>query len=199
MRQRLVRTATGLLVGGAIALGVGEAQADPQASVGLTLGAAGVGLDRKIWTGTDFHFGLHGDVLFGRSTPRDFGVGPYLEVLTHGFDEIQFGGGLSTLFPVLDPFPIVASVGAYARNGDDAFGLEPGLSGQLFFGSRSYNFHANYVMSAGLMAQLRYGLGASRETSIVVGAQIDLAILGLPLVFLVNAARGGSQATAPVR
>ena len=175
------------------------AQADPQATVGLTMGAAGAGLNRSIWQATAFHLGVHGDVLFGRERNADFGIGPYAELLTNGFDEIQFGGGLSGLLPVLDTFPIVLSAGAYGRKATGGFGLEPGLAGELFFGSRSFNFHAPYVMTAGLIGQLRYGLGPSKETSIVVGAQVDFAILTLPFVFLINAARGGSSETAPVK
>jgi len=179
--------------------GARSARAEPQATAGLTIGAAGVGFDRRIWESTAFHLGLRGDVIFGRRNNADFGVGPYVEVLTHAFDEIQFGGGVSTLVPVLDPFPLVVSVGAYGRKGDDAFGLEPGVVGSLFFGSRSYNFHSNYVMTAGLLAEMRYGLGPSKETSIVLGAQLDLAALGLPFVFLINAIRGPSGEADPVR
>jgi hypothetical protein len=175
------------------------AAADPQATVGLTMGAAGAGLNRSIWQTTAFHLGVHGDVLFGREKNSDFGIGPYAEVLTNGFDEIQFGGGVSGLLPVLDTFPIVISAGAYGRQAAGGFGLEPGLVGELFFGSRSFNFHAPYVMTAGLIGQMRYGLGPSKETSIIVGAQVDFAILTLPFVFLINAARGGSSETAPVK
>ena len=197
-----------MLAGALVAMHAGPARAEPQATVGLTLGAAGAGLSRSIWQSTAFHLGIHGDVLFGRSSNADFGIGPYAEVLTNGFDEIQFGGGLSGLLPVLDTYPIVVSVGAYGRQASAeayrplapaSFGLEAGLAGELFFGSRSYNFHAPYVMTAGLIAQMRYGLGPSRETSIVLGAQVDFAILSLPFVFLFNAVRGGSSETAPIR
>jgi hypothetical protein len=203
---RLVAYAASALVGAVVVAHASPARAEPQATVGLTVGAAGAGLDRAVWTSTAFHLGLHGDVLFGRSRNADFGIGPYAELLTNGFDEIQFGGGLSGLLPVLDTFPIVLSAGAYGRRafGSDLQvtsrpGLEPGLAGEIFFGSRSYNFHAPYVMTAGLIGQVRYGLGASRETSIVVGAQVDVAILSLPFVLLINAARGGSSETAPTR
>jgi hypothetical protein len=182
-----------------VALHAAGAHADPQATVGLTVGAAGAGLNRSIWQATAFHLGIHGDVLFGRERNSDFGIGPYAEVLTNGFDEIQFGGGLSGLLPILDTFPLVLSAGAYGRQATGGYGLEPGLAGELFFGSRSFNFHAPYVMTAGLIGQMRYGLGPSRETSIIVGAQLDFAILTLPFVFLINAARGGSSETAPVR
>jgi hypothetical protein len=176
----------------------GPAHAEPQASVGITVGAAGQAYDRQWWKRTAFHLGLHGDVLFGRTSNADFGIGPYAEVFTHAFDEIQFGGGVSGLLPVIDTFPIVLSAGAYARKGPDLHGLAPGLAGELFWGSRSYNFHSRYVLSGGLLAQLRYGLGPARETSIVIAAQVDLGLLVLPILFLVTAARGGSPATAPL-
>lgn len=183
----------------AIVLAPSVGRAEPQATAGLTLGVAGAGLDREIWGSTLFHMGVRGDVLFGRSQNSDFGVGPYAEVLTHAFDEIQFGGGVSVLLPVIDYLPIVVSAGAYGRRGDDDFGLEPGLTGQLFWGSRSYNFHANYVMTGGVFGHMRYGLGASKETSIVIGAQLDFVLLSLPALFLINAIRGGSSDTDPVR
>ncbi len=133
-------------------LTAGAARAEPQASVGLTVGVAGEGLDHQIWRDrTAFHLGLHGDVLFGRSSNSDFGFGPYAEILSHDFDEVQFGGGVSGLLPILDTFPLVLSVGAYGRKGSDAFGLEPGVAGELFWGSRSYNFNSRYVLSGGLL------------------------------------------------
>lgn len=172
--------------------------AEPQGTAGLTIGVAGAGKDRKIWDDTLFHMGLRGDVLFGRSKNSDFGLGPYAEVSTLAFTEVQFGGGLSVLLPVIDYLPIVVSGGAYGRKGIDDFGVEPGVTGQIFWGTRSYNFHANYVMAAGLIGQMRYGLGPSRETSIVLGAQLDLAAMSLPFLFVINAIRGGSRDTDPV-
>jgi len=175
------------------------AHAEPQASVGLTIGAAGEAYGRQWWKRTAFHLGLHGDILFGRSSTSGFGVGPYAEVFTHAFDSIQFGGGVSGLLPVIDAFPIVLSAGAYGRKGSDKYGVEPGVTGQLFWGSRSYNFHSKYVLSGGLLAQLRYGLGPSRETAIVIAAQVDVVLLAMPILFLVTAARGGSGEAAPLR
>jgi hypothetical protein len=93
----------------------------------------------------------------------------------------------------------VVSAGAYGRKGSDKFGVEPGVAGELFWGSRSYNFHSNYVLSGGLLTQLRYGLGASHETSVVVAAQVDLLLLAMPVIFLVTAARGGSHEVDPIR
>src|SRR5690348_3949815 len=139
---KFARAAAALVGAFVVALRVAPAAAEPQATVGLTMGAAGAGLNRSIWQTTAFHLGVHGDVLFGRSRNSDFGLGPYAELLTNGFDEIQFGGGVSGLLPVLDTFPIVLSAGAYGRQAKGGFGLEPGLAGELFFGSRSFNFHA---------------------------------------------------------
>lgn len=190
---------TAALAGLALCTVVGAARAEPQASVGLTLGAAGEGYDRQWWKRTAFHLGLHGDILFGRRANSDFGIGPYAEVLTHAFDSIQFGGGVSGLLPVLDTFPIVLSAGAYGRKGSDKYGVEPGVVGELFWGARSYNFHSKYGLSGGLLAQLRYGLGPSKETAIVIAAQVDVGLLVLPIMFLVTAARGGSSEAAPVR
>jgi hypothetical protein len=175
------------------------ARADPQGTVGLTVGAAGVGLDRAVWDTTVFHLGARGDVLFGRDGNDDFGVGPYAEVLTHAFDEMQVGGGVSALVPVIEALPLVLSAGMYGRQGNEGFGLEPGAAGALFWGTRSYNYHGGYGMAAGLLLEGRWGLGSSRETSIVIGAQLDLYVLSLPVVLLINAVQGGSSETAPVR
>lgn len=175
-----------------------SARADPQGTAGLTIGVAGRAYDHRVWDETAFHLGLRGDVIFARESVHDFGVGPYAELFTHAFDELQVGGGVSLLMPVIDTFPIVASFGAYGRIGDDDYGFEPGLTGQLFFGTRGYNYSSDYVMSAGLLLEGRVGLGDSGETSLLIGAQLDAAFLGLPFVFLIEALSGGSRETDPV-
>lgn len=177
----------------AVAFVAGPAQAEPQANLGLTLGVAGRAYEYELWQQTAFHMGLRGDVLFLRESSTDFGVGPYAEVFTHAFDELQLGGGVSVLLPVIDAVPVVASLGLYGRAGDDDHGFEPGLASTLFFGSRSYNHSASYVVTAGLLAQGRVGLGDARETSIVIAAQIDTVFLALPFVFLAEALSGGSS------
>src|SRR5262249_49396455 len=113
--------------------------------------------------------------------------------------QIQLGAGVSGLLPVIDPLPIVLSAGVYGRRGDDAYGFEPGITGQLFWGSRSYNFHANYVMSVGFLGEFRYGLGPSQEASIVLSAQLDIVALSLPFVFLSSVMRGGSSETKSIK
>lgn len=185
----------GLALGAVVAVSPAPALAEPQGTAALTVGVAGTGDDRAIWDETVFHLGGRGDVLFGRAANTDFGVGPYAEIMSHAFDDFQFGGGASLLLPVIDTFPIVLSAGGYGRAAD---AVEPGLATAFFWGSRSYNYHSSYVMSGGLLAQFRYGLGDTRETSIVIGAQLDLLVLSLPFVFLANAIGGGSPDTAPV-
>jgi hypothetical protein len=174
--------------------------AEPQVSVGVTVGAAGEGFDHRMWTRrTAFHLGLHGDLVLGRSSTSSFGVGPYVELLTHAFDEVELGGGVSGLLPVLDTFPVIVSAGVYGRKGPEGFGLEPGVAGEICWGPRSYNFHSRYVLSGGLLGQVRYGLGPTREMSIVVAAQVDIMVLAIPVLFLINAARGSSPEAAPLR
>jgi hypothetical protein len=199
-----------LLAAAAVLAAPSSALAGPQGTVGLTIGAAGVSPDsdkiapqgelpRGFWKQTDLHLGLRGDLMFFREKNADFGIGPYAEVLTNGFNQIQFGGGGTFLLPVLDTLPVVVSGGLYARKGDDRFGLTPGVATSLFWGSRSYNYHSSYVLAAGLLGELRYGLGPNHETSIVVGAQIDLVAFSLPFVFLASVVRGHSHEVDPVR
>ncbi len=172
--------------------------ADPQANAGLTIGGAAVGHDGRFWEGGEFHVGLRSDVMFLRDSDDHFGLGPYVELGTFAFDEFQFGGGANVLFPIHPHLPLVASVGAFGRVGDDGYGLEPGLAGSLFWGSRSFNFHANYVMTGGLLLGFRQSLGDSRETAFVIGVQLDLAFMGIPLVALLDLMRGPSAEVAPV-
>ena len=175
-----------------------QAFAEPQAPAAITIGAAGRAVQHKFWDQTVFHLGARGDVLFGRSNVSSFGFGPYAEVATHAFDEFQFGTGGAALLPIIDGLPLVLSAGAYGRYAP-VFGLEPGVAASLFWGLRSYNHHGPYNMAGGLLAQFRYGLGASGETAIVISAQLDVVALSLPAQFIINAIRGGSPDTRPDR
>ncbi len=187
-----------------LALAAAEAAASPpQVAVGITVGAAGVGKDKRIWDDTVFHLGARGDVMFGRDGSKGFGIGPYLEVLTHDFGELQTGAGASFLIPVSELFPIVISGGGYMRipwqDGTGALagkshGIEPGVAATLFFGTRSFNFHGSYELTAGLLGQVRFGLGESHESSFVVAAQIDLAALWIPWVFVIHALQESPEA-----
>jgi hypothetical protein len=176
------------------------ARAEPQGNAALTIGGAGVGTRGKFWERPAFHLGARGDVLFLRKKARDFGLGPYLEagMLAHRLVEAQFGGGLSLLLPVHETFPLVVSVGPFGRYGTDKL-AEPGVAGAIFWGTRSYNYSAGYVMAAGLSVGYRQAFGESKESVLLVAAQLDLAAMGLPIVLLINALRGPTAAAKPIR
>lgn len=192
---RILRTLA--TAGVALAALGGTARAEPQSSVALALGVAGVGEQRAYWDKTVFHLGAHADLLLGRSKPTDLALGPFVELGTLGFNDFQFAGGASGLLPVFETFPLVVSLGAYGR-ATGTYGVEPGLVGQLFWGSRSYNYHSIYGMSAGLVGQLRFGLGSAEDTAIMLGAQLDLAAMSLPFIYLYKVLAGPSKEAAPI-
>jgi hypothetical protein len=167
---------------------VGMAQDPPpapsraQANVGLDAGLAGVG-SGSFWSETRLLVGARGDVLFGRNNPAAFGYGPMLGVATYGFKDISFQGGGSLLLPVHDYLPFVLSAGPYVRK-DDAW--EPGAFGTLFWGTRSFNYHSNYGMAAGLQIEGRVGFGDSRERTILLAVHLDAEAMALPVVMLIN-------------
>lgn len=181
MRRVLVAAALGAALVGAPA----EASAEPQFSAGLTVGPA----FRHLRVGPvkpAFHLGARFDVLFLRSAQRDMGLGPYVDLGTSGFDSFESGGGISWLIPA-GGTSFVASGGGQARVASGT--VEPGLTWGLFWGSRSFNYHSSYGFGVGLFAQGRYGLGDSKSFDLVTGLQVDFAVIALPFLLLVNAAR----------
>jgi len=134
------------------------------------------------------HVGLRGDVLWGREQGADAGWGPYAEAMT-SFDDVSVGAGVSTLVPVHPYLPVVLSGGGYGWNGPEG-GWEPGGTAQIFWGSRSYNYHGNYIMAGGVSVQGRYGFGEREERAIVLAAHLDGQVLALPFVLLYEAMRG---------
>ena len=58
----------------------------------------------------------------------------------------------------------------------------PGVSGWLFFGSRSFNFHSSYVMAGGLLLGVERDLRDPNQSAVVIAAQIDGLVLALPFV-----------------
>jgi hypothetical protein len=160
--------------------------AEPQGNVAATVGAT-------LREGVDevrVHLGGRGDVLFGRSSHRDFGVGPYAEVMT-AWDDLSVGGGGSLLIPVHEYLPIVGSVGGYGRRFDG--GWEPGLTAQVFWGSRSFNYHGWYGMTVGLSVQARVGVGEDGERGMVVALHMDGQALALPFLMAYGAFGGGAE------
>lgn len=160
------------------------ARADPQASLGLTVGGA-----LRNVAGADpehgaLHMGARADVLFFRSRGSDMGLGPYAEAATLGFDVLDVGGGVAWLVPLRDQLPFVFSGGAFARDVHGAW--LSGLDGTVFFGSRSYNFHSWYGLSAGVFAQAKWIPGVP-AADLVLGARVDAELLALPWILLYQA------------
>jgi hypothetical protein len=161
------------------------ASAEPQMSVGLTVG--GGAADLRTTPRAVFHLGIHGDVLFFRKRDRDMAFGPYVEALTAAFDTFEVGGGVSWLIPVTETVPFVLSAGAHARGG--VGGWFPGVSTTLWGGSRSLNFDSIYGLAIGLFVQGRYGFGDARQADVIGGLQIDGEVFALPFLLLANAFR----------
>jgi hypothetical protein len=163
-----------------------EAAADPQASVGLTVGAAVENTVGPSPTQGAFHLGGRGSILFLRNRGNQMAVGPYLDVATMNFHDVDLGGGAEWLIPVRDDLPVVLSAGAFWRDGNSR-SWNPGMEGTVFFGSRSYNFHSWYGLAAGLFAQSRWVPASPSTLDLVFGLQIDGEILALPAIFLFEA------------
>lgn len=160
------------------------AHASPQASVGVIPGVAV--RDLRDGASGAFALGMRGDVLFLRERGRDMAVGPYVESLTVAFDTIETGGGIEWLLPVRDELPFVVSAGLFERHAPN-LGWQPGVATGVFFGSRSYNFHSWYGLATGLFVQGRYGLGDSRQADVIIGLQLDLALVVAPFIFAYEA------------
>lgn len=168
----------------ALAAAAAPADARPQITAGLTTGIALTDARADDGPRAAYHLGGRLDLLFLREGPRSMAVGPYADMMTAAFDTFEGGGGLAWLIPT-GPTAFVFSGGAFART--SRFGWEPGASATLFWGSRSYNFHSDYAVGAGLFAQGRYGLGDSKQGDAVFGVQLDLEYLALPFIFAYEA------------
>src|SRR5262249_40116623 len=107
--------------------------ASPQASLGLTLGGTVENVTPGP-AGGAFHMGGRADVLFLRSRGTDMALGPYVDLATASFHDLDLGGGVEWLLPVRDDLPLVLSCGPFWRNGE-AHTWAPGIEGTIFFGS----------------------------------------------------------------
>ena len=177
--------------GTAVILGIfcgSDASADPQASIGLTVGGVVEDAVGPSSTHGAFHLGGRASVLFLRNRGADMAIGPYLDVATASFRNVDLGGGVEWLLPVRDDLPLVLSAGGFWRDGD-ARSWSPGMEGTVFFGSRSYNFHSWYGLAAGLFAQSRWVPSSPSTLDLVFGVQIDGELLALPAVLIYEAIR----------
>jgi hypothetical protein len=165
-----------------VALLPGVAFGAPQASVGLTAGGA-IETSASSAAHADGLLGVRADVLFGRARGTDMALGPYVELATLGFGNVDGGAGLAWLLPVRDDLPLVLSAGPFLR---DEYGhsWSAGMETTLFFGSRSYNFHSWYGLAAGVFAQTLWVPTASGEADFVLGTRIDGELLVLPWLLL---------------
>ncbi|HEX8792634.1 MAG TPA: hypothetical protein VF765_16920 [Polyangiaceae bacterium] len=178
----MVRVGPLTLVAAALSVVSLPAHADPQTSVGLTIG----GVVRDVADGGvsgAFHLGARGDLLLLRSRNSDMAFGPYLDVATASFHDADLGGGLGWLIPVTEDFPLLLSAGGFARDGDGGQGWRPGVEGTLLVGPRSYNFHSWYGLGGGLFVQTRWVPQSPSTVDVVIGVQVDVEILALPFVF----------------
>jgi hypothetical protein len=162
--------------------------AAPQASVSATVAGGVTDLRTEGRTRPALALGLRADLLFLRASDHDVGIGPYLDATTTGFETLETGGGIESLFPLSEALPLVVSVGAFGRIGPTA-SWEPGLELTLFLGSHGYNYHSNYSLTAGFFVQGRYGLGDKDQGDILAGVAVDLELIALPFVLLVQAFR----------
>jgi hypothetical protein len=165
-----------------------DARAAPQASAGLTLGGAVenvVGPPNA--TAGAFHLGGRADTLFFRNRGADMAFGPYVDAATASFHALDLGAGASWLLPVRDDLPLVLSEGVFVRNGTGR-SWSPGAESEVFFGSRSYNFHSWYGMAIGVFVQTRWIPATPATLDVIAGVQLDAEVLVLPLLLLWGAA-----------
>lgn len=164
-----------------------EARADPQLSVYTTQGAA-FQWPRAGPTQVAYDLGIRGDLLVLRRRDSDMAVGPYVGLSTTGLRAVALAGGVEWLAPVIEGAPFILGVGGFVRSapGD---GWSPGVAASLFWGSRSYNFHSIYGLTAGVFVEGRLGTGAVRERDVVAGVRVDLELLALPFILAYQALR----------
>lgn len=161
-----------------------DALASPQWTATLEAGVVGAGDGGSTWSATKLDLGLRGEVLLGRSGPRDFGLGPWVEARTTWFDGADYGAGAVALLPVDSTTPIWVGAGGFERRRFDAW--SPGADLFLGFGSRSYDYHDPYAMVLGATLDVRTLLGSVRQTDVIVCLQLDLEVLAMPAMYLLS-------------
>lgn len=183
MQQSPYRPLAGALCAACV-LWATEGGAHPQVTTALRGGVAGVGQRDEAWSYSSFYGSLYADVLFARESVRDFGIGPFASLSTVGFQDARGSLGATFLIPYPEDYPLALSAGAYAKSGAPDVGL--GVTGQLFWGLRSYNYHSNYEISAGLFAGLDYDVAGTEGHAVIVGVHLDNVLIALPLIIAVN-------------
>jgi hypothetical protein len=162
-------------------------RAEPQWGTGIEAGVAGPSAT-TLWGNTKFFGAARVDVLFGRASNRDMGIGPALEIGTVAFSDLRPLVGATALVPLGEVLAVAVTPGAYARLG--AGPTVPGLAGRVFFGTRPYNYGSRYSLSGGIVLGVDQDLGGDREHACVIAAQVDGLLLALPALLLVGWLRG---------
>ncbi|HTM44777.1 MAG TPA: hypothetical protein VL137_07475 [Polyangiaceae bacterium] len=163
-----------------------RAFAEPQWDSSLRAGVAGGGTRSSPWQTTYFYGALNGDVLFGRSSSSDLGLGPFVDISTVGFSDLRLSAGPTLLVP-LSSLVTQVSIGGYVIPTSPS---AAGLHTQLFVGGRSYNYHANYSPSLGLVLGLDYGL-SNNQIAMTGAVSIDLEYVAIPFLILYGTFRRG--------
>lgn len=194
LSQPVLHTLLKHLACAALVLAPCSALADPQVHAGVTVG--GGARDLRDDVRGVFHLGATADVLLFRRKQTDIGFGPYVQLATASFQTFESGVGASLLLPTGGPVFLLSAaphLRVGARLSDplrplDASAVDLGATATLFFGSRSYNFHSVYSYQLGVFIEGRQGF-TSRQTEIYGGVHVDLAVLAMPVVFLVQSLR----------
>ncbi len=169
--------------------GVRQSAPAVQWNVGLLLGPCAVGSKSEVWESTRACAAVRSDVFFWRRREASWGLGPYASAGTAGFDDARLGAGLSVLAPVVEDFPLVASLGGLAVLGDDR-DAAPGVEAWLFWGARSFNFHGSYALANGVLLGAQTTFEAQRRHAVWLAVELDAAIPLLPFVLLAGWLRG---------
>jgi len=88
------------------------------------------------------------------------------------------------LLPITSTFPIVVSAAAvldFAAATDRLGGLA-----RLWWGTRSYNYHSAYGLTAGVWVEARYFPAIQGAGDVIAGIDIDLEVFSLGWILLYN-------------
>lgn len=165
-------------VPGSASAGESKAQTSIQAQIGWTWVGRPEGRSHTV------DLGGRWETVFGRSSPRDFGIGPYVEARTGGFHFGDYGGGLVAVLPVENTFPFWLGLGALGRREGGSWA--PAGHAFLGWGSRSFNYQSVWGMVYGVTLDGVWHGGDRKGVDVVVAATLDAQALLYPWLLLVS-------------
>lgn len=124
---------------------------------------------------------LRPELIFGRTSRRSLGVGPYLEAGWLAVSNVSLGTGASLLVPVGDETALVPSLGAYAHRRDDAW--RGGGAFGVFFGHRQLNDISAFDAASGFRLEARADFDGDGERAVWLGYQLDLTAVAAMAAF----------------